>query len=264
MKTTSPTPRGAHTTSRPLLAATALTALLALSACGSTDEAPAGDAGSASATASSSATSSPSGTSASPSATESASSSGAPSTGTAQPTATAEASEDTTPVPAETRQASAPEAGMPTASPLDQQAADAVTAGEVCSAAQLSGTATPEQGAAGHTIANLTLTNTGSAPCILDGYAGVSFVDASGATVGAPASRDSAGAGAVTLQPGASASAGLSITRPGVIGQVCNPHETTGLRVYPPGSHESLVVSYPGQACGNPKVSQLQVKGFGG
>ena len=251
MTTTSPTPRGTHKHSRPLLAATALTALLALSACGSPDE-PKPAADTASATASSSSSASPT---ASPSTSASPSPSGAQETLKSEDAASAQ--------PEETRKATSPELTMPTASPFDKEKADAQAAGGVCNASQLSGTAAPEQGAAGHTIVSLTLTNKGSAPCTLNGYAGVSFVDASGATVGAPASREGAGAGAVVLQPGASASAGLSITQPGVIGQICNPHDITGLRVYPPGSHESLVVSYPGQACGNPKVSQLQVKGFG-
>ena len=57
--------------------------------------------------------------------------------------------------------------------------------------------------------------------------------------------------------------AGVRITQPGVIGQACNPRQAAGVRVYPPDSYESLVVPYSGQACGNPKVSQLQVKGFG-
>jgi len=152
---------------------------------------------------------------------------------------------------------------MPTASPFDQAKADAQRAGGTCSAGQLSGSLTPQQGAAGSVIASLTLTNNGSAPCTLSGYPGVSFVDANGAPVGAPASRDASGAGTVTLHPGASASAGVRITQPGVIGQVCNPHQAAGVRVYPPDSYESLVVPYSGQACGNPKVSQLQVKGFG-
>ena len=266
MTTTSPTPGGTHKHSRPLLAATALSALLALSACGSSDEPE--PANTASRTASASATATPS-ASASPSASSSPTPSVSEETAEAseETAAASEAArtepEQTPPAPEETRKATSPELTMPTASPLDQEKADAQAAGGVCNASQLSGTAAPEQGAAGHTIVSLTLTNTGSAPCTLNGYAGVSFVDASGATVGAPASRDGAGAGAVVLQPGAAASAGLSVTQPGVIGQICNPHDITGLRVYPPGSHESLVVSYPGQACGNPKVSQLQVKGFG-
>ena len=280
MRSHLPVPRGTHTATRPLLAATALTALLALSACGSSDDAssqeqntaPAGASVSASATASPSATSASSSPTASPSASPSAS---AEATEAATPEATEpadaaasggqerQAAEAAQPSAEPDRLASAPELGMPTASPFDQAKADAQRAGGTCSAGQLAGSLTPQQGAAGSVIASLTLTNNGSAPCTLSGYPGVSFVDANGAPVGAPASRDASGAGTVTLQPGASASAGVRITQPGVIGQVCNPHQAAGVRVYPPGSYESLVVAYSGQACGNPKVSQLQVKGFG-
>ena len=279
MRSHLPVPRGTHTATRPLLAATALTALLALSACGSSDDAssqeqntaPAGASVSASATASPSATSASPSPTASPSASASASAeateAAAPeatdASTTTQDRETAQAAEAAQPSAQPDRLASAPELGMPTASPFDQAKADAQRAGGTCSAGQLAGSLTPQQGAAGSVIASLTLTNNGSAPCTLSGYPGVSFVDANGAPVGAPASRDASGAGTVTLQPGASASAGVRITQPGVIGQVCNPHQAAGVRVYPPGSYESLVVAYSGQACGNPKVSQLQVKGFG-
>lgn len=275
MRSHLPVPRGTHTVTRPLLAATALSALMVLSACGSSDgasseeqnTAPAGASVSASATASPSASS----MSPSPSATRSASPSASPEATEATEATDAAASggqegqaaESAQPSAEPDRLASAPELGMPTASPFDQAKADAQRAGGTCSAGQLSGSLTPQQGAAGSVIASLTLTNNGSAPCTLSGYPGVSFVDANGAPVGAPASRDASGAGTVTLQPGASASAGVRITQPGVIGQVCNPHQAAGVRVYPPDSYESLVVPYSGQACGNPKVSQLQVKGFG-
>lgn len=256
MITTSPTPRGTRSATRPLLAVTALSALLVLSACGSSDDPPSEN---SSGSAAPSSSTSPS--SASPSA--------ADASGSASPTPssseqTAQAAEASQSEPEETRRASAPEVGMPTASPFDQQKADAQAGAGTCAAGQLSGSTAPQQGAAGHVIASVTLTNTGSTPCTLSGYPGVSFVNASGAAVGAPASREeTGGAGAVVLQPGASATSSLQITQPGVVGQVCNPQDVTGLRVYPPGSYDSLVLSYPGQACGNPKVSQLQVRAFG-
>ena len=258
MKTFSPDPRGTHRITRPLLAATALSAMLALSGCGSSEEAPSQESTPTSAGASVSASDSPAAASTTPSASPTGPSSSVP-----ESSETARASEAARTEPEETRKATAPEVGMPSASPFDKEEADRRAADSVCDASRLRGTAAPSQGAAGHTVATLTLTHTGSAPCTLDGYPGVSFVDAGGAMVGAPASRQGGGTAPVTLRPGASASTTVSITRPGVIGQVCNPQDITGLRVYPPGSHESLVVSYAGQACGNPKVSQLQVKGFG-
>ena len=275
MRSHLPVPRGTHTATRPLLAATALSALMVLSACGSSDDAsseeqntaPAGASVSASASASPSTASAPPSPSASRSASPSESAEATEATEAADAAASGgqerQAAEAAQPSAEPDRLASAPELGMPAASPFDQAKADAQLAAGTCSAAQLAGSLTPQQGAAGSVIASLTLTNTGSTPCTLSGYPGVSFVDANGTPVGAPASRDAAGAGTVTLQPGTSASSGLRITQPGVIGQVCNPHQAAGVRVYPPGSYESLVVAYSGQACGNPKVSQLQVKGFG-
>ncbi|MCY1684499.1 DUF4232 domain-containing protein [Kocuria sp. SL71] len=67
----------------------------------------------------------------------------------------------------------------------------------------------------------------------------------------------------MTVEPGLSASAGLQETGAGSYGQVCNPHETSALIVYPPGSTEALSIAHSTQACGNPKIGQLQVKGFG-
>ncbi|MCM3330928.1 DUF4232 domain-containing protein [Kocuria palustris] len=109
----------------------------------------------------------------------------------------------------------------------------------------------------------LVLTNTGSQPCVLSGYPGVSYADAAGQPVGIPASRAPEAGAAVTVAPGQSASAGLQETEAGSYGQVCNPHETSALVVYPPGSTEALSIAHSTQACGNPKIGQLQVKGFG-
>lgn len=249
-------PQSNRTGTRPAVIATGLAAVLFLSACGAGDDTAADEQSatqSPSASVSATASESPA-TSATPEATQSASEA-------AQTEAGPEA-------PGPERTASAPELGMPPAVPFTPPATDGQSnpgaqAGS-CSVSQLSGNVTPNQGAAGSVLASVNLTNTGSEPCVLHGYPGVSFVDPSGGTVGAPAARDSAASGtAVTLQPGQSASAPLKITQPGTIGQLCNPQQANGLRVYPPGSYESLVLSYPGQACGNPKVEQLQVRGFG-
>lgn len=223
-----------------------MAAVLALSACGS--------AGGSTPEADSAAPP----TTASATATPSASPSPSRTTASTEATAAAPGAQSTQPEPERT--ASAPELGMPPAVPFTPPARDGQG---VCNPSQLSGSVVNEQGAAGSVIASLTLTNTGGSPCVLDGYPGVSFVGANGEIIGMPAGRDASAAGsAITLQPGASASAALKITQAGVIG-TCNPHDATGLRVYPPGSYESLVIPYSARACGNPKVEQLQVKAFG-
>lgn len=113
----------------------------------------------------------------------------------------------------------------------------------------------------------LQLTNTGSAPCTLHGYPGVSWLtDASGGTqVGAAAERDVPMGGgdgtAVTLAPGALASAQLDIIGTGDFPAAqCKPAAVAGLRVYPPGATDALFIKDPGQACsGTMSAAQLVV-----
>lgn len=256
---------------RPVMVATGLAAVLFLSACG--------NGGDTTAQQQSAAQSPSASVSATPSASPSGPASQSPTESAAEAAETSESGAvSAAPTPEETaaapeapepeRTASAPELSMPPAVPFTPPATDGQSnpgaqAG-ACNASQLSGNVTPDQGAAGSVLASVNLTNTGSQPCVLHGYPGVSYVDSAGGTVGAPAARDGAASGtAITLQPGQSASAPLKITQPGTIGQLCNPQQANGFRVYPPGSYESLVLSYPGQACGNPKIEQLQVRGFG-
>ena len=133
----------------------------------------------------------------------------------------------------------------------------------MCDASSLAGSLQPVDAGMGSVHYQLVLTNTGSQPCVLSGYPGVSYADAAGQPVGIPASRAPEAGAAVTVAPGQSASAGLQETGAGSYGQVCNPHETSALVVYPPGSTEALSIAHSTQACGNPKIGQLQVKGFG-
>ena len=249
-------PRRDRTGTRPVVMATGVAAVLFLSACGAGDDTTADEQAAAQP----------------PSASVSAMAPESPSTqATPEPTRSASEAAQTEAVPEAPepgRTASAPELSMPPAVPFTPPAAGGQdnpgTQAGSCGASRLTGNVTPRQGAAGSVLASVNLTNTGGEPCVLHGYPGVSFVDSSGDTMGAPAARDSAVPGtAVTLQPGQSASAPLKITQPGTIGQLCNPQQANGLRVYPPGSYESLVLTYPGQACGNPEVDQLQVRGFG-
>ncbi|WP_399896117.1 DUF4232 domain-containing protein [Streptomyces sp. BBFR51] len=89
---------------------------------------------------------------------------------------------------------------------------------------------------------DLRLRNTGSGPCTLLGYPGVSLADAQGRRVGEPASRSSDGgtAGhAVTLRPGHSAHAVMKTGGEEVSGGDCRPAPAS-MTVYPPGSKESV------------------------
>ena len=136
------------------------------------------------------------------------------------------------------RDASAPAAGSGSASP--------------CLSANLQASLGGGAGAGmsqDHT--GLQLRNTGSSACTLYGYPGVSWVaGADGHQVGAAAVRepDASGGGqqAVTLAPGALASAPLDIVDAAAIPQAqCKPVPVRGLRIYPPGQRAALFISLP-------------------
>lgn len=83
----------------------------------------------------------------------------------------------------------------------------------------------------------------------MQGYPGVSFVDAAGTQIGAAADRDGSGAVAVTLAPGASATATLQQTNAQNYGADCGLTTASGVRVYPPGAFDSLVLPQEIPAC---------------
>ncbi|PLC12003.1 hypothetical protein AUQ48_06875 [Kocuria flava] len=134
----------------------------------------------------------------------------------------------------------------------------------VCRLPDLDVAAAPAGGAAGSVWVELTVTNTGPDPCRVAGYPGVSFVDGTGAQIGAAAERDTGvpGTGG-TLAPGGSATAALRIGQAAVHAG-CEARPAAGLRVYPPENTSSVVVPLPVQACAAPGVQQLEVQGFGG
>jgi hypothetical protein len=102
----------------------------------------------------------------------------------------------------------------------------------------------------------LQLKNTGSAPCALYGYPGVSWVAGTdGHQVGAAAARQANSTGSpektVTLAPGALASAPFDIVDAAVFSpSACKPVPVRGLRVYPPGEKAALFLSMPTPAGG--------------
>jgi hypothetical protein len=133
----------------------------------------------------------------------------------------------------------------------------------LCTTSQLELAAAPVGGAAGSVHVDVVLTNAGEDPCTLAGYAGVSFVDATGAMIGSPALRDATvpGTGQV-VAPGESVTAGLRVSQAGNH-PTCDARTATGLRVYPPENTESVVVPFPVEACGDPRIHQLEIQGFG-
>ena len=109
----------------------------------------------------------------------------------------------------------------------------------------------------------LNLTNSGTEPCILRGFPGVSLVaDAAGAPIGAPATRDeSAGVVDVLLAPGQTGTAVLRYTQARNY-QGCSPVDAAGYRVYPPEDTDSLFIPQPTTACSNTDIALLSIGAF--
>lgn len=118
-------------------------------------------------------------------------------------------------------------------------------------------------GAAGSVYMKLNLTNKGTEPCILRGFAGVSLVaDAAGAPIGAPATRDdSAAVVDVLLAPGQTGTAVLRYTQAGNY-MDCSPVDAAGYRIYPPEDTDSLFLPQPTKACSNAEITLLSIGAF--
>lgn len=112
----------------------------------------------------------------------------------------------------------------------------------------------------------VTIKNTGSATCTLQGWPGVSFVGGgNGSQIGPAANLDRQTPHAtVTLSSGAAAHFVLHVTRPGDGSNAsCAPRTADGLRVIPPGSTRSLFVEAPGyQACSSDLPATMSVTGI--
>ena len=149
-------------------------------------------------------------------------------------------------------------------SPSAQPTSAAPAGPSECKAASL--TATTDStggGAAGSIYEKLILTNSGSAPCILEGFAGVSLTaDASGAPIGEPATRETTTpVTKIELAPGKAAWAELRYTQAGNYGD-CTKVAAAGYRVYPPNDTASLFIAEPHDACSNAGIKLLSITAF--
>jgi hypothetical protein len=155
--------------------------------------------------------------------------------------------------------------GTSSESPSATAPATAPAAGPaLCKAAGLSAaTDASGGGAAGSVYMKLNLTNTGSEPCVLRGFAGVSLAaDAAGAPIGAPATRDETTAPTdVLLAPGQTGSAVLRYTQAGNYPD-CAMVDAAGYRIYPPEDTASLFLPQPTKACSNAEITLLAIGAF--
>ena len=130
-----------------------------------------------------------------------------------------------------------------------------------CATSDLTASLNDPSGAAGSVGYALVLRNSGSVSCTLDGYPGVSYVDSSGMTVGAPAQRDSvAPVVTVNLAPREAAQATLIETDAhNYPPDSCQLTSVAGLRIYPPNQTTSLLVPQTTLACANAADPVLHV-----
>lgn len=102
-------------------------------------------------------------------------------------------------------------------------------------------------GTAGHMNYEIAFRNHSGGTCKLSGFPGVSFLDASGRQIGAPAQRNPITHNSVTLAPGATAYAHLSVTDPSVLAG-CPATPVQQVRVYPPNQTEYVDIAAGGVA----------------
>ena len=171
--------------------------------------------------------------------------------------------------PAATGAAGGPASTAPasTAAPVPAVAAPAVSTPSgpgLCKAAGLTAsTDSTGGGAAGSVYMKLILTNSGTAPCLLKGFAGVSLTaDAAGAPIGAAAARDkSTPAADVLLAPGKAGAATLRYTQAANYAD-CSVTPAAGFRIYPPEDTASLFLAEPHDACSNTGPKLLTISAF--
>lgn len=159
---------------------------------------------------------------------------------------------------------SASPAPPPSATPQPSSTTDATAGPLLCKAATLSAaTDATGGGAAGSVYMTLTLTNTGTEPCLLKGYPGVSLAaDANGAPIGAAAKRDeSTPVADVLLAPGQGGNAVLRYTQAANYSD-CTLTPAAGYRIYPPEDTASLFLAQPTQACSNANIELLTIGAF--
>jgi hypothetical protein len=108
----------------------------------------------------------------------------------------------------------------------------------------------------------LLLTNSGSEPCMLMGFAGVSLTaGADGAPIGAAAARETTPATEVLLEPGQAGAATLRYTQARNYPD-CTVVPAAGFRIYPPEDTASLFIAQPRDACSNAGINLLTIGAF--
>jgi hypothetical protein len=102
--------------------------------------------------------------------------------------------------------------------------------------------------AAGSQYTTFYLTNAGRSTCTMQGFPGVSVLDAAGHMVGQPAQRNGPGGQTIAVRSGQRAQFTLQnsiATQPGCV----TPRPSTQIRVYPPNQRAPLTISFAASSC---------------
>jgi hypothetical protein len=133
--------------------------------------------------------------------------------------------------------------------------------GQACATSRLKTTVANAGSGAGHTTFQLVFQNTGTAPCTLHGYPGVSFVKIHNTQLGKAASRAGGPGQTVTLIPNAHAYADVqTVNGPGGYTDAqCDLTTVPTLRIFPPNQTESTNIPWDKQECVGSTIQNLQV-----
>jgi hypothetical protein len=132
-----------------------------------------------------------------------------------------------------------------------------------CTTAELTASLGEAGAGAGSVFRSLIFTNTGSRPCELRGFPGVSYVAGDDGHQVGPAAEMAGERGAeVRIGVGGTAAAQLRLADvANYDAAVCMPTPVRGLRIYPPGDTASLFVPMDGTGCtATPPGAQLSVR----
>lgn len=182
-------------------------------------------------------------------------------------TGTPQAQTSSTPASSPASSASQPATALATtasSAPAPAPAASTPAGPGLCKAAGLTGTIdSTGGGAAGSVYMTLILTNSGTEPCVLRGFAGVSLTaDANGAPIGAAATRDeSTPAADLVLEPGQAGTATLRYSQ-AANHPDCTMAPAAGFRIYPPEDTASLFIAQPRDACSDAETRLLTIGVF--
>lgn len=138
------------------------------------------------------------------------------------------------------------------------------SAGNLCTISSAKAVVEPAPGgnSAGHIGLQVTVTNGSAAPCVIEGFPGVSLVTGTqGQQLGAPAKRSVGTPTAITLAPGAKVSAPLQLAQAANFPD-CGVTPAMGFRIYLPDDTAAQFSPQTQQGCSNAGVVLMEIGPF--